>query len=732
MLCMSGVAMAQEDGTPTDTPADGTQTETPPLAGGDGAAGGAESSTERDGTALSAYYDAMAERRLVAPETGSQSQLVDMLREGERLYLDDRFEEAQRVLYEAVESPRFRDFSSLDEYRQAEFMLAGALQRMGALRSAWRYLERILERGIDDPYFGPAFRRTVDVALAGADMPGAIARLQAVVDVDMLRPDAANELLYLQGRERYGAHDWEGASRFFEQVGRRSRFYANARYLQGVVAAQAGRLEDAEAHFCAIATTEDTDSYTFFVDRRYFEIRDLTWLALGRVAHEARRPEDAFYYYFQVPQDARRVPEALFEAAYAMYEGDDHDTASDLLDQLDARFPDSPYVHEAAVLRGYLHLARCDFEMADELFTGFQGQFTPVVHEIDRILSSQSRQDRLFEELLAADNNEPIAAEEGQAPGEGGELPVDVHEMLLSLLTVDPEFYQLWSEIHTLDAEAARSGQVPDQLGALIGRLDGADAPRPADAEVVELDDAGLLRRDLEGARAVLRALDEQIDAMRAAGASAEQLQPLEQELAGLGTRVSELQTRLDEAVAGQETTAVSADAGGIEGMLQRDRSAAQGFSGRVADVRARMVGAANQRALRSLRTLRNSLGGLLRRSRIGRIDAVMGSKRRIEIQIESLAAGRFPAELQDPLSVQGLLRDDEEYWPFEGEYWQDEFEEDDSLDDELEEEDDLDAGSDEDGLDDDDLGEEDDLDEGGEDTEDEASESEDSGEADE
>ncbi|MGE0785099.1 MAG: tetratricopeptide repeat protein [Sandaracinaceae bacterium] len=684
-LALLGVALA-----PLTASAQEAGGATPPP--GDGAAGSASSSTEREGTALSDYYDAMVQRRLLSRESGSESQLRDMIREGERLYLDDRFEEAQRVLYEAVESPRFRDFDSLDEYRQAEFMLAGALYRMGALRSAWRYLERILERGPDDPYFGPAYRRAVDVALAGADLTGAIQRLSAVAPAESLAPDSANEFLYLEGRERYDVQDWEGASRFFEQVGRQSRFYANARYLQGVIATQAGRLEDAEGHFCAIATTPDTDSFTFFVDRRYFEIRDLTWLALGRIAHEARRPDDAFYYYFQVPQDSARVSEALFEAAWAMYEGDDHDTASDLLDQLEARFPDSPYVHEAAVLRGYIHLARCDFEDADEMFRGFQSRFTPVVHEIDRILSSESRQSRLFEELLAAENDEPLPATEGEAPGEGGELPVDVHALLLSLLTVDPNFFQIWSEVRTLDAEAARSGQVPDQLGALAARLEGSDSPRPADAEIAPIDEADALRSDLEGARAVLRALDEQIDAMRQAGAQASQLAPLEQELAGLGRRVGELEARVGaaERSSADAQPVASADRGGIEGMLSRDRRAANAFGSRVADVRGRMVVAANERALRSLRRLRHDLGGLLRRSRIGRIDAVMGSKRRIEIQIESLAAGRFPPELQDPLSVQGLLRDDEEYWPFEGEYWQDEFEED---------------AADEEGLDEDDLG---------------------------
>jgi hypothetical protein len=577
-------------------------------------------------------------------------------------------------------------------------MLAGALQRLGALRSAWRYLERILERGAEDPYFGPAYRRAIDVALAGADLPGATERLQGVAPQEILPPDAANELLYLLGRARYDARDWAGAVSFFEQIGRQSRFYANARYLQGVIHAQAGELDEAQDQFCSIASTSDTESYTFYVDRRYFEIRDLTWLALGRVAHEAHRPEDAFYYYFQVPQDSTRVASALFEASWAMYEGDDHDTAIDLLDQLEARFPDSPYVHEASLLRGYVHLARCDFEDADRLFRGFQAEFTPVVHEVDRILTSPSRQERLFEELLAAEqrSSQLLSAAEGQAPGEGGEAPVDVHALLLSLMEVDPDFYRLHQEVRTLDAEAARAGQVEDQLGALTARLQGTDAPRPADAQVEELDDVTALRRDLDGARSALRALTEQLEAMRREGATAAQLQPLERELSGLGTRVRELDRRLDRV----EVTDVAATTGGaddLERMLRRDRAQAARFPARVAQVRGQLVGAANDAALRALRRLRSDLGGHLRRSRIGRIDAVMGSKRRIEIQIESLAAGRFPPELQDPLAIQGLLRDDEEYWPFEGEYWADEFEEDPGLVQEMdaaEEEAELDAAA--------------------------------------
>jgi hypothetical protein len=76
------------------------------------------------------------------------------------------------------------------------------------------------------------------------------------------------------------------------------------------------------------------------------------------------------------------------------------------------------------------------------------------------------------------------------------------------------------------------------------------------------------------------------------------------------------------------------------------------------------------------LSALRERLADELRRSRIGRVDAVMGAKRKIELEVESLSAGRFPAELRDTLRTQTLLRDDEEYWPFEGDDWPDEFEE--------------------------------------------------------
>jgi tetratricopeptide (TPR) repeat protein len=626
-------------------------------------------------TPLGRYYRALGERRLVAAEVGSQRQLAELVARGQELVLDRRFDEAALVLFEACESPRYTDFEGSDDASHAEYLLGGALSELGAHRTAFRYLERILRRGAGAPFFGPAYRRAVDVALRGTDLPGVLATLEAIGEAG-LSEDSLNELRYLRGRARYDAEDLPGADVLFATVGRRSRFYANAQYLRGVIATRGGQLQQAEQLFCSIATTPDTDRFTFFVDRRYFDVRDLTWLALGRVAHEGGRADDAFYYYFQVPEDSRRVSEALFEGAWSMYEGHDAETAVDLLDQLETRFPASPFVDEATLLRGYVHLDRCEFEQADRLFVRFAETFEPLRDEVERILATESRRERIAEELLSADagrEDAPVVRD-----GQVAERP-DTRTMLLGLLRVDPTFFRLFTELRMLDAEAARSARLADQIGAIEVRLQGADAPDAAVAQSGSTEDeAARLETDVETARAALRAMADQLDAMRAAGAPAERLAPLEQEIQGLQGRLREIEASFARAVAATAHGGVgSADASAatLEQMLQADQQFARSFQGRTAAVRARLVSAVNAYTVRALEGLRARLGTSLRRARIGRIDAVMGSKRRIELQIESLAAGRFPPELLDPLRIQGLLRDDEEYWPFEGELWRDEFE---------------------------------------------------------
>jgi hypothetical protein len=116
-------------------------------------------------------------------------------------------------------------------------------------------------------------------------------------------------------------------------------------------------------------------------------------------------------------------------------------------------------------------------------------------------------------------------------------------------------------------------------------------------------------------------------------------------------------------------------DRSGLVAMVRADRAAADRLRGRAAALAWKIDAASGELIRQALVDLRVKLDGMLRQARLGKIDAVVGQKRKLERQIEDLAAGRFPAEMFGKLHIEGLIGDDEEYWPPEAERWADEYE---------------------------------------------------------
>ena len=78
---------------------------------------------------------------------------------------------------------------------------------------------------------------------------------------------------------------------------------------------------------CKIVNVAGREIGVFNVDGRYYQLQDLARLALGRVAHEQDRYDEAYYFYFSVPEDSEHLGEALFEAAFSMYQKGEADAA---------------------------------------------------------------------------------------------------------------------------------------------------------------------------------------------------------------------------------------------------------------------------------------------------------------------------------------------------------------------------------------------------------------------
>jgi hypothetical protein len=493
------------------------------------------------------------------------------------------------------------------------------LIRAGGTKSAERYLLRVLARGVAAPQFAPAYRALVDIALETKEEAAILAVLDHAQPPALPR-DAAAEHAYLAAKVAYESGDMGRAEGLFGQVDRQSRFYAAALYFRGLIQARRGHFASARANLCQIVEQVDQDRFTFFIDGRYFAIKDLAYLALGRIAHEQGKYDDAYYFYFRVPTDSERLPDALFEASWSMFQKGEYEAARAFLDEFDHDFHTTPLAPDVMLLHAMIDLKSCQFDRVKETLATLVATYAPVEARVTELLKDPSQRAALYRRLLSkqsiANPRDPIA----------------------ELLKVDPRFYKFTGDILALDREA---GAIPGEVAI----WDELTAHQQGKAGEVRRDDA------TEAVRLV-----QDVEALRPLAAGDPEMEERVAQLADETHRAARLNN-----VAG--------------GPYAKEAAATLALGVQARKLRARLVAATGLIANQALADLDRRLRDLLRQARLTQIDAIIGKKKKLEIEIEHLRDGRYPADLFATLQLEGLIGDDEEYWPFEGEYWSDEYE---------------------------------------------------------
>jgi tetratricopeptide (TPR) repeat protein len=562
------------------------------------------------------YLDDLEKAGVLGAEEASLPRLKETLQAAQDDLVTGNPQVATTRLYRIVESPRWKSFAYAPEYEDAELTLARALLRSGAYASAERYLVRVLAHGVTHTYFQPAYRAMLDIALETREQGAVLALLEGVKLDGPLPRDSEHERAYLRAKVAYERGDLAAAGASFSEVDRQSRFYASALYFRGLIAARQGRYAMARRNLCEIVEQSDKSRFSFFIDGRYYAIKDLAYLALGRIAHEQGKYDDAYYFYFRVPEDSDRLPDALFEASWSMFQKGEYQAAGAFIEEFDRLFPKSPLAPDVMLLHAMIDLKSCAFEEVRAKLDRFVKTYGPIEAEVAALIKDPARRQVLYRRLLSKGN---IGAES---------------DRVVELLKIDNRFYRYYEYLVALDREA---GQLP----ADVAIWDEVTAKQTGKARGAEATDAVRLAEQVQ-ALAPLAKGDPEME---------ERVGALLHEARRAARPVSPQGPFAKEAVT---TLALGAEA-------QR--------------LRARLVAAASEVAEAALVDLDNRLRSLLRQARLTHIDAVIGKKKKLEIEIANLRDGRYPPEMFAKLQLEGLMGDDEEYWPFEGEYWSDEYE---------------------------------------------------------
>ncbi len=589
-----------------------------------------------------AYLQEMERRGLVDKTAVTPQMLADEVRRADDELVAGQTAAAAARLYAIVEGPRYQDFSDSEDFQDAEYRLGLALARGGGTTTARRYLARALARGVKAPYYHAALRAYVDVCLDQHLAESCAA------EIDKLGAEDVNEeLAYLHGRALYDGNHFERAEQELAHVTPKSRFYSSALYLRGVMRVKRQDLRGAEDAFCAIADVKAGDRIRFYIDGRYYALKDLARLALGRIAHEEGRDDDAFYHYFLIPSDSKKLGDALFEAAWSSLSRKEYDLGARLVEEFLKLYGTTPRASEARLLYATLQVKTCRFAEAERGFDRALAEYEPLTRYVDRALADPATRRALAERLLSADELHPIDTH-------------DTDGVIASMLDVDSRFFRLHAIARGLAREAADVDHVASDWKRLGERLAQTKVQAVTGGN---LDVPLLLER--------VNALGDEVARARKQAAHSDEAKKA---LAALETRRADLAGRLERMLDMAETAGVG-DRSSLGAMVRADHAAATQLRARAAALAWRVDAASGELIRQALGDLRLKLDGMLRQARLGKIDAVVGQKRKLERQIEDLAAGRFPAEMFGKLHIEGLIGDDEEYWPPEPERWADEYE---------------------------------------------------------
>ncbi len=603
------------------------------------------------GAKVKAYQGALDAAKLGGPQTPfSPDDVREEVAKAQEALVAGRVSDVVAQLTAMVESKRFEIVSREPEARAAFRVLGEAHAQAGVHALARHYLRKAAAGPASEGTVRAAARRLTDLALEDEAYQQGIDDLAPIVKAAPQSQELRGELDYLVGRLAEANGDVDGATKAYAAIVPLSRFWSSATYRRGLLEVNRGRMNEAEVLFCQVADPKRQDtSAPVFADDRFFGVRDLARLALGRVAHEGERFDDARYYYYLVPQDSKRLAESLYESATTRYEAGDYEGARELLDELHTLGEGHVYDDEARVLDAYVDVAQCKFEGAAKTLDAFLAAYVPVRDRAKALATAPDADVRAFLE------KDPSAAK-GVAS--------DVDARIFRRLEADPALSFLLRARRRLAAQVAGLAAAKTQIEGLASAVSGGKT-KPA------IDPTKLGPSDDDKAleiRVAIEAIRKEIALLEKNGAPPAQIAPLRAQADALAKKAEGL-----DGAALATVDPSGAGATGIPGLLAADQKQAATLEVEARAALAEIDAAAVILTRDALRRFDRRSARLVARARLAKIDVVLGRKKGLELEVEAIRQGVLPKGAIDSLDAARYLRDDEEYWPFEGDEWLDE-----------------------------------------------------------
>lgn len=293
-------------------------------------------------------------------------------------YQSKRYLASSLRLYEALESGAYPD-----SMPDIHYYLARNLEALEMYHTAQYHYLWVVKKARGSQYFDYALPRLVAIA----EFTGDDTELASLVRREGLSPEsyprqAKDHLYFLLGTQLYRDEDLRGAREAFAQVGASTVLGLKAKYLEGVIANEQGKLKSAVRAFRDVYR-EEVDPRTDREAAELVQLKDMALINTARIYYSIERFDEANTYYDMVARDSSYWGTALFENAWATFMLNDLNKSLGLL--LTVRSPffrEDEFLPEATVLRALTYFNLCEYERVEKILLGFEDDYRPMYEEM--------------------------------------------------------------------------------------------------------------------------------------------------------------------------------------------------------------------------------------------------------------------------------------------------------------------------------------------------------------
>ena len=335
------------------------------------------------------------------------------------------YDKAALAAWELMNDPKMAPLAL-----ESQYLLGKTLYRMGQYHAALGEFSQILARGKDTKFFSKSLEWLFFISHKTVNESVILDEVARYANADWPEryQDEFHYLLaryyFVRGRaldtveqKAEAAKAFEDARKLTLQIPKSDRFYAQAKYLEGLTWFRDGNMPQAlEAMKEVVRVTRPDGSRTPADAKVADATRDLAFMQLARTHYGARQNRYALYYYGKIERGKPQWLEALFEGAWANYRIGQYEQALGNLITLSSPFFRDEYFPEALLLKAVIYYENCRYAESTAIVQEFERRYKPVYDALDDLTKKNMEAADYYNVLSDIQKKNRAAKKAGQSP----------------------------------------------------------------------------------------------------------------------------------------------------------------------------------------------------------------------------------------------------------------------------------------------------------------------------